>query len=117
MVPRQPDAIRRFELDDGAGVKIYRYIENLPGLVALVQMDVREIHPWGWTIKQVDNPDRVIFDLDPDEGMPWQRITEAAVQLREALLGIGLKSFAKTTGGKCACTSLSRSYQSSAGTR
>jgi bifunctional non-homologous end joining protein LigD len=98
--PETPDAIRRFELDDGEGSKIYPYIEDLPGLVALVQMDVVEIHPWGSTINQVDNPDRVTFDLDPDEGLPWQRVTEAAVQLREALFGIGLKSFAKTTGGK-----------------
>jgi DNA ligase D-like protein (predicted polymerase) len=98
--PEALDAIRRFELDDGDGSKIYPYIENLPGLVALVQMDVVEIHPWGSTINQIDNPDRVTFDLDPDEGLPWQRVTEAAVQLREALFGIGLKSFAKTTGGK-----------------
>jgi bifunctional non-homologous end joining protein LigD len=98
--PEAPDAIRRFELDNGDGSKIYPYIENLPGLVALVQMDVVEIHPWGSTIKQLDHPDRVTFDLDPDEGLPWRRVTEAAVQLREALFGIGLKSFAKTTGGK-----------------
>jgi bifunctional non-homologous end joining protein LigD len=45
-------------------------------------------------------PDRVTMDLDPDEGLPWERVTEAAVDVREALLGIGLKSFAKTTGGK-----------------
>jgi bifunctional non-homologous end joining protein LigD len=98
--PEAPDAIRRFKLDDGDGSKIYPYIENLPGLVALVQMDVVEIHPWGSTINQIDNPDRVTFDLDPDDGLPWQRVTEAAVQLREALFWIGLKSFAKTTGGK-----------------
>jgi bifunctional non-homologous end joining protein LigD len=101
--PEAPDAIGRFELDDGEGSKTYPYIEDLPGLVALVQMDVVEIHPWGSTIKQLDNPDRVTFDLDPGEGLPWQRVTEAAVQLREALFGIGLKSFAKTTGAK-ACT-------------
>jgi DNA ligase D len=98
--PEAPDTIRRFEFDDGEGSKIYPYIEDLPGLVALVQMDVVEIHPWGSTIKQLDDPDRVTFDLDADEGLPWQRITEAALRLREALLAIGLKSFAKTTGGK-----------------
>ena len=45
-------------------------------------------------------PDRVTMDLDPNEGLPWQRATEAAVDMREALAGIGLQSFAKTTGGK-----------------
>jgi bifunctional non-homologous end joining protein LigD len=63
-------------------------------------MDVLEIHPWGSTIGNLETPDRVTFDLDPDEGLPWPRVTEAAVEIREALLGIGLKSFAKTTGGK-----------------
>jgi bifunctional non-homologous end joining protein LigD len=45
-------------------------------------------------------PDRVTIDLDPDEGLPWERVTQAAIDVREALLGIGLKGFAKTTGGK-----------------
>jgi bifunctional non-homologous end joining protein LigD len=45
-------------------------------------------------------PDWVTFDLDPDEDLPWQRVTEAAIDVRDTLLGIGLKSFAKTTGGK-----------------
>jgi bifunctional non-homologous end joining protein LigD len=40
------------------------------------------------------------MDLDPDEGLPWERVTEAALDVRDALLGIGLRSFAKTTGGK-----------------
>ena len=93
-----PDAIRRFEL---AGEKEpLPFIDDLPGLVALVQMDVLEIHPWGSTIGNLETPDRLTFDLDPDEGLPWPRVTEAAVDVREALLGIGLKSFAKTTGGK-----------------
>jgi bifunctional non-homologous end joining protein LigD len=98
--PEAPDAIRRFELEDGSVPQIYPYIEDLPGLVALVQMDVVEIHPWGSTIKQLDKPDRVMFDLDPDEGLPWWRVTEAAAHLPEALLEVGLKSFVKTTGGK-----------------
>ena len=40
------------------------------------------------------------FDLDPDEGLPWSRVTEAAIGIRQALVAIGLQSFAKTTGGK-----------------
>jgi bifunctional non-homologous end joining protein LigD len=93
-----PDAIRRFEMSGEA--EPLPFIDDLPGLVALVQMDVLEIHPWGSTIRNLETPDRVTFDLDPDEGLPWSRVTEAAVNVREALLGIGLKSFAKTTGGK-----------------
>jgi bifunctional non-homologous end joining protein LigD len=95
-----PAALKRFELKDGADSEIYPYIEDLPGLVGLVQMGVLEIHPWGSQIGKLEMPDRVTMDLDPDEGLPWQRVTEAAIDIRDALTGIGLRSFAKTTGGK-----------------
>ncbi|HSV23785.1 MAG TPA: hypothetical protein VLJ17_12250, partial [Xanthobacteraceae bacterium] len=52
---------------------------------------VLEIHPWGSRIEKLETPDRVTIDLDPDEGLPWERVTEAAIDVREALLGIGLK--------------------------
>jgi bifunctional non-homologous end joining protein LigD len=71
-----------------------------PGLIGLVQMGVLEIHPWGSRVTQLELPDRVTMDLDPDEGLPWERVTEAAIDVRDALAGLGLKSFAKTSGGK-----------------
>jgi bifunctional non-homologous end joining protein LigD len=75
-------------------------IEDVAGLIALVQVGVVEIHPWGSSIRQVERPDRITFDLDPDEGLPWLRVTEAAIEVRDALDAIGLRSFVKTTGGK-----------------
>jgi bifunctional non-homologous end joining protein LigD len=75
-------------------------IEDLSGLVALAQMDVLEVHPWGSTVAALETPDRVTFDLDPDEAVPWERVVEAAQGLRGALEGIELDSFVKTTGGK-----------------
>jgi bifunctional non-homologous end joining protein LigD len=75
-------------------------IEDATGLIALVQVGVVEIHPWGSRADNVERPDRVTFDLDPDEGLAWDRVTEAAIEVRDALDAIGLKSFAKTTGGK-----------------
>ena len=95
-----PAAIKRFNLDGQQEPEIYPYIEDLPGLIGLVQMGVLEIHPWGSRVDKLEMPDRVTMDLDPDEGLPWQRVTEAAIDVRDALAGIGLKSFAKTTGGK-----------------
>jgi bifunctional non-homologous end joining protein LigD len=95
-----PAALKRFELKDGAEPEIYPYIEDLPGLIGLVQMGVLEIHPWGSRVDKLELPDRVTMDLDPDEDLPWQRVTESAIDVRDALAGIGLKSFAKTTGGK-----------------
>jgi bifunctional non-homologous end joining protein LigD len=95
-----PEAIKRFNLDGEEESEIYPYIEDLPGLIGLVQMGVIEIHPWGSRVDRLELPDRVTMDLDPDEDLSWQRVTEAAIDVRDALAGIGLKSFAKTTGGK-----------------
>ncbi|MBV9377952.1 MAG: DNA ligase D, partial [Alphaproteobacteria bacterium] len=95
-----PASIERFNIDGQEEPEIYPYIKDLPGLVGLVQMGVLEIHPWGSRVDKLELPDRVTMDLDPDEGLPWQRVTEAAIDVREALAAIGLESFAKTTGGK-----------------
>jgi bifunctional non-homologous end joining protein LigD len=78
----------------------YLVIEDAAGLVSLVQMGVLEIHPWGSTVDDVEHPDRLIFDLDPDVGLSWDRIVDAAVGLRDLLADLGLETFAKTTGGK-----------------
>src|SRR4029077_12403843 len=80
--------------------RTYLVIENLAGLVAVVQMGALEIHPWGSTATKLETPDRITFDFDPDVGLAWEQVIAAAVEMREALLGIGLRSFVKTTGGK-----------------
>ncbi len=95
-----PDAVGRVAITDKSVTRTYLVIENLAGLVAVVQMGVLEIHPWGSTAKRLETPDRITFDFDPDVGLPWQQVTAAAIEMREALAGIGLQSFAKTTGGK-----------------
>jgi bifunctional non-homologous end joining protein LigD len=91
-----PAAVKRIEIDG----EIHLAIEDQPGLLSLVQIGVLEIHPWGSTVDKLEQPDRITFDLDPDEGLPWSRVTEAALEIRDVLVGIGLESFAKTTGGK-----------------
>ncbi|HEY3911481.1 MAG TPA: DNA ligase D [Stellaceae bacterium] len=91
-----PEAVRRIEIDG----ETHLAVENLAGLVALVQIGVLEIHPWGSTAAKLETPDLVTFDLDPDVGLPWSQVTAAALEIREALAGFGLRSFAKTTGGK-----------------
>jgi bifunctional non-homologous end joining protein LigD len=78
----------------------YLYIEDAAGLVALVQMGVLEVHPWGVRVDRPDRPDRVIFDLDPGEGLSFDDVVAAALELRERLAAAGMTSFAKTTGGK-----------------
>ncbi|HEY0447208.1 MAG TPA: non-homologous end-joining DNA ligase [Allosphingosinicella sp.] len=78
----------------------YLYIEDVAGLIAMVQMGTLEIHPWGVTVALPDRPDRIIFDLDPDEGLGFADVVAAAKEVRERLLALGLDSFVKTTGGK-----------------
>ena len=78
----------------------YLYIEDVAGLVAMVQMGTLEIHPWGVRVEAPDRPDRIIFDLDPDEGLGFADVVSATLEVRERLDSLGLTSFAKTTGGK-----------------
>ena len=95
-----PDAIGHVDITEDGKTESHPVVGDLAGLIGLVQIDVLEIHPWGASVEKIETPDRVTFDLDPDEGLPWLRVTEAAIGIREALLAIGLQSFAKTTGGK-----------------
>jgi bifunctional non-homologous end joining protein LigD len=75
-------------------------ISDLSGLISLVQFGVLEIHPWGARADNVERPDRLYFDLDPDPEVPWQDVIQAAYELREQLADLGLDSFVKTSGGK-----------------
>jgi bifunctional non-homologous end joining protein LigD len=75
-------------------------ISNLDGLLTLVQAGVLEIHVWGSTIDDVEHCDRIVFDLDPGEDVPWAAVNKAARELRERLADLKLESFVKTTGGK-----------------
>jgi bifunctional non-homologous end joining protein LigD len=73
---------------------------NREALAGLAQMGVLEVHPWGSRNEDVEHPDRLIFDLDPDESLAWPTVTEAADDVRARLKKLGLTSFLKTTGGK-----------------
>ena len=75
-------------------------IEDLDGLMGLVQAAALEIHPWGSTLASWEKPDQIVMDLDPGEGVPWTRVIEAALEIRQRLKDAGLASFVKTSGGK-----------------
>jgi bifunctional non-homologous end joining protein LigD len=96
-----PAAVGGVEIREGRGTRRrYPIVENLAGLVALVQMGVLEIHLWGARDDDVERPDRIVFDLDPAAGLGWDRVTNAAVLVRAKLEALGLESWVKTTGGK-----------------
>lgn len=69
-------------------------------LVGLAQMSVVELHSWNAVAPDLEHPDRVIFDLDPDPALPWSAMLEAASLLKVVLDELGLRSFPKTSGGK-----------------
>ncbi len=75
-------------------------IDNLEGLLALVQAGVLEVHVWGSTIDHIDLCDRIVFDLDPAPGVVWDAVIAAAREVRDRLASFGLTSFVKTSGGK-----------------
>ncbi|RWO88465.1 DNA ligase D [Mesorhizobium sp.] len=75
-------------------------INDLDGLIGLVQSASLEIHPWGSTVSDWERPDTIIMDLDPGEGVSWEAVIEAAVETRDRLKDAGLVPFIKTSGGK-----------------
>ncbi len=95
-----PDHIRGVPVAEKKGTVHYFAIDDLKGLVSLVQMGVLEIHPWGSRESDVGAPDILTFDLDPGPGLGWNDVTGAARFLRERLEDLGLESFLKTSGGK-----------------
>ncbi len=93
-----PPQVRRFTVPGKS--EEYLYVDSVPGLVALAQVGILEIHPWNSRASHLEQPDQVILDLDPDEALPFSRVAEAARRVRALLTERGLLSFVKTTGGK-----------------
>jgi bifunctional non-homologous end joining protein LigD len=75
-------------------------VNTVEGLLGLAQLGVLEIHPWGSRNDSIERPDRIIFDLDPDEAVPWATLASTAQELRARLRQCKLTSFLKGTGGK-----------------
>ncbi len=84
----------------GGAPEPYITLNDPEALAGLAQMSVLEIHPWGSRNQHLEQPDRIIIDLDPDESLPWSTVAEAAIEVRDLLTALGLQSFLKTTGGK-----------------
>ncbi|TDV36398.1 DNA ligase D [Paraburkholderia caballeronis] len=75
-------------------------IDTLEALIVVAQMDTIELHTWNAHATDIERPDRVVFDLDPDPELGWDRMIEAALLTRATLADLGLESFCKTSGGK-----------------
>lgn len=94
--PGFPAAIEAGEVDGAP----YLFIRDAEGLRACAQMSAIELHGWGAGLADPLHPDRMVFDLDPGEGVQFDEVVQAAVDLRKRLDALKLVSFCRTTGGK-----------------
>jgi bifunctional non-homologous end joining protein LigD len=95
-----PPALRRVTIKEKTKTGEYLVVDDLPGLIGLVQIGILEIHTWNSTVSELERPDRIVIDLDPGDGVPWSRVVDGARLVRARLETAGLQSFVKTTGGK-----------------
>lgn len=95
-----PKSIRGTTADQAADGDPYLLIDDLAGLISLIQMGTLEIHTWGCREDNMDKPDHLVFDLDPGPEIQWEHIVASARFVGDYLSDLGLASFVKTTGGK-----------------
>jgi bifunctional non-homologous end joining protein LigD len=92
--------VRAVALRQKSGRERYLYIDSIEGVLDLVQMNTLEFHPWGARVDAPEKPDRLVFDLDPGEGLGWAEVVAAAREVRAGLRRAGLQGFVRLSGGK-----------------
>jgi len=97
-IPARVHALQIEKREGGTGTRLW--IEDLPGLLGLVEIGAVELHAWNCTVDDIEHPDVMVFDLDPGAGVPWALVQETAFAIRERLQAEDLESWPKLTGGK-----------------
>jgi bifunctional non-homologous end joining protein LigD len=101
-LPEIPPAVHRLTVqkrEGGEGTRLW--VDNLEGLLGLVEIGAVELHPWNCTVEDIEHPDVLVFDLDPGDGVEWSFVRETALRLRELLKSEGhTNAWPKLTGGK-----------------
>jgi bifunctional non-homologous end joining protein LigD len=95
-----PPAVRRVRIPEKTKTGEYLVVDTLPALVSLVQMNVLEIHTWNSRVDHLEEPDRLVLDVDPGPEVGWEAVIRAARTVRDLLRLVRLESFVKTTGGR-----------------
>jgi len=98
--PSLGKGVHAIPLKQKSGTEDYLYVDDVEGVLALVQMNTLELHPWGSTVAAPEQPDRLVFDLDPGPGVTWTQVKDAARVIRAHLRKTGLESFVRLSGGK-----------------
>ncbi|HKP25040.1 MAG TPA: DNA ligase D [Dongiaceae bacterium] len=97
--PHVPDAVHQLPIEKREGGESVRlWVDNLEGLLGLVEIDVVELHPWGSTVDDIERPDGLVFVLEPGDELDWRFVTDSALQLRAVLKAEDLDSWPKLTG-------------------
>jgi bifunctional non-homologous end joining protein LigD len=97
-VPATVHQLRLHKREAGEGTRVW--VDDLDGLLGLLEMGVVEVHPWGAMVDDLERPDTLVFDFDPGEGVGWDFVTETAFALRDHLAAEALDCWPKVTGGK-----------------
>jgi bifunctional non-homologous end joining protein LigD len=97
---RAPAQVRVVKIREQKKIGDYMIVDDLPGLIALAQRNIIEFHTWNATADRIEQPDRIVFDLDPGPAVAWRDTVAAAQLVREALQSLNLESWIKTTGGR-----------------
>ncbi len=93
--------VHQIEIEEKKGqIEDYVYVKDVAGIIACVQMGTIEFHGWGSLVADVEKPDRLVFDIDPDEGLAFEEVKKAARDLKRYLADMGLQTFPMLTGGK-----------------
>lgn len=96
-----PDAIRSVDIEESSGdIEPYIYISSPEALVSAAQMGAIEFHIWGSRVDAIEKPDRMVFDLDPDEALGFDAVRDAAFEVRDLLHDLGIECAPLLTGGK-----------------
>jgi bifunctional non-homologous end joining protein LigD len=94
------DAVQRVWIEEQKKVGEYLWVESTRGLVQIINGGILEMHTWNSRVPHVEQPDRVVFDLDPGPDVTWAQLARGALHVRAMLERLGLASWVKTTGGK-----------------
>jgi len=96
-----PDGVKSLPIEEKDGeTEDYMYVTTPEGLIGAAQMGTLEFHIWGSQRDRIERPDRMVFDLDPDEGLDFEDVKNAAEEVREGLEACGLDAAPMVTGGK-----------------